>query len=346
MDAVTIRSKIFQVLIGPQLAAMLYASLELELPELLLTPKSIEFLSEKTQTLSEKLERILFALESFGFFSYNSVSKEWSNSQLSSALLDESLNSIAKYCIMPYKYEVLCNFSESLKQEKSAHEIRFGCSYIEGLKRNQDAFEIYQKAMAGWTNYDGKDKIDIDLNDSSRVLDVGGGDGTLLIDLANAHPHITGTVFDIPESQPLIDANIEKYELSERLDSIGGNFFESLPEEYDCILIKNTLIDWSDRDCKRILNNCRKALEEGDQLKWIDCVIDRQDQTDLWGVILDMNMMASGNGRVRTKEQMEKLLHESGFRFDSISPSTKKRNASVTSLAPSAKHCVINAIAI
>jgi len=60
-----------------------------------------------------------------------------------------------------------------------------------------------------------------------------------------------------------------------------------------------------------------------------------------------MNMMASGNGRVRTKEQIEKLLYESGFRFDSIMPSTKKRkdNAS-SSFAPSAKHCIINATAI
>ena len=41
----------------------------------------------------------------------------------------------------------------------------------------------------------------------------------------------------------------------------SGNFFESIPNGADAHLLKNTLHDWSDEDCLRILKNIYAAAE-------------------------------------------------------------------------------------
>jgi len=76
MDKISRRNKIMQDLIGPDLAAILYSALELNLPVLLTTPKSIEILVEITGAIPEKLERTMMALKSFGFFLHNPETNE------------------------------------------------------------------------------------------------------------------------------------------------------------------------------------------------------------------------------------------------------------------------------
>jgi len=82
--------------------------------------------------------------------------------------------------------------------------------------------------------------------------------------------------------------------------------------------MKHILHDWNDENSKKILQNCRRALEAGKQLKIIDNVIDRSNDHYFRARMADIHMMAVLNGKERSKEQFEALLNETGFRLDSV----------------------------
>mmetsp|Transcript_16004 Transcript_16004/g.15924 ORF Transcript_16004/g.15924 Transcript_16004/m.15924 type:complete len:99 (+) Transcript_16004:706-1002(+) len=82
--------------------------------------------------------------------------------------------------------------------------------------------------------------------------------------------------------------------------------------------MKHILLDWNDENSKKILQNCRRALEVGKQLKIIDAVIDRSSDNYFIARMADIHMMAVLNGKERSKEQLEALLNETGFRLDSV----------------------------
>jgi len=162
---------------------MIHAVVEFNIPQLLVEPKPFSQLAEQTPAIPEKLERILLALEPLGFFSFNQETGLWSNSPLSDALIDEKINAIARWLGNPFSLEMLSKFTESTKQNTSSLELRFGCHSFEYLSAHPDLLETFQRSMRAITQVSGDGYKIIDLSSANRVLDVGGGDGSLLIEL-------------------------------------------------------------------------------------------------------------------------------------------------------------------
>mmetsp|Transcript_10200 Transcript_10200/g.10134 ORF Transcript_10200/g.10134 Transcript_10200/m.10134 type:complete len:169 (-) Transcript_10200:345-851(-) len=148
--------------------------------------------------------------------------------------------SISKYTIMPHRCELLCNFYESLKQEESAQEIRFGSDYFNYLRKKPELLNGYVKANSS-TTFEEENPIEINLGNAERVLDIGGGNGALLIALAKLNNQITGSVLELPEVISLVNENIAKYSMGDRITAIEGDFFGEIPRGYDCIILKNVL---------------------------------------------------------------------------------------------------------
>ena len=60
---------------------------------------------------------------------------------------------------------------------------------------------------------------------------MGGATGQLSIILADRHPHMKGTTFDLPAVEPIAKRTIEAAGLGDRVRAVGGDFFgEPLPE--------------------------------------------------------------------------------------------------------------------
>jgi hypothetical protein len=57
------------------------------------------------------------------------------------------------------------------------------------------------------------------------VIDVGCAEGGLPVQLALAHPHLTGGGFDLPPVGPIFDEYVANAELSDRLRFYPGDFF-------------------------------------------------------------------------------------------------------------------------
>jgi hypothetical protein len=138
------------------------------------------------------------------------------------------------------------------------------------------------------------------------VVDVGGGNGSLLVALLDRHPGMRGIVFDLPETVR------DEAALGERCTFAAGSFFDTIPPG-DVFVLSTILHDWDDASALRILRNVRAAAGESSRLVLLEGVIEPGNETEgaKW---LDLLMLALFAGRERTAEQWRTLLLDAAFK--------------------------------
>lgn len=95
-----------------------------------------------------------------------------------------------------------------------------------------------------------------------RLLDLGGGPGLVAIALAQANPHLSGRVFDYPETAEIARQNILAAGLGDRLDAWGGELEQDdWGGGYDLIWCASVLHFVADP--KRLLARLHTALRPG-----------------------------------------------------------------------------------
>lgn len=147
------------------------------------------------------------------------------------------------------------------------------------------------------------------------VVDVGGGNGSLLRAILEANPKLRGVHFD----QPLVsarareDVHLTAQSVTNRCEFEAGSFFEAVPKGGDAYTIKRVLHDWSDEEAVKILGNCRDAMNPKGKVLVIESVIQPGNVPDR-GKLLDIQMFAIG-GRERTKQDFAALFKAAGLRL-------------------------------
>lgn len=106
--------------------------------------------------------------------------------------------------------------------------------------------------------------------------------------------------------------------IRERLDYVGGDMFESVPEA-DVYIIKHIIHDWGDEKCIRLLDNCRRRMHGEGRLLCIDTVVEPVGTTsDVPAKLVDVLMMVLLPGRERTEIQWRQLYNSAGFEIQRI----------------------------
>ncbi|CAN6916033.1 unnamed protein product [Brassica oleracea] len=149
------------------------------------------------------------------------------------------------------------------------------------------------------------------------VVDVGGSTGETLAILVKEFPWIKGFNFDLHHV-------IEVAQVLDGVENVGGDMFDSVPK-CDAVFVKWVLHDWGDKDCIRILKNCKEAVPPNigkvlivesiirDQKKTM-IVEDRDEKLEQVRLMLDMGMMAhTSTGKERTLKEWDFVLNEAGF---------------------------------
>ncbi|MGW8395839.1 methyltransferase [Streptomyces lydicus] len=90
-------------------------------------------------------------------------------------------------------------------------------------------------------------------------VDVGGNTGALATALLQAHPHLHGTLVDLPPFADMAARNFRTATLDDRATVAGGSFFDPLPAGQDVYLLSAILADWDDKQSVEILRNCAEA---------------------------------------------------------------------------------------
>ncbi len=100
--------------------------------------------------------------------------------------------------------------------------------------------------------------------ETKTVLDVGGGDATLVCHFAHKNPSMHFTVYNLPEGAKLASNKIAQENLSQKIDVIDGDFLKdsAFPAGYDVILFTRVLCNWPVEICQKLLKMAFEALNE------------------------------------------------------------------------------------
>ncbi|QNP74832.1 methyltransferase [Streptomyces roseirectus] len=155
----------------------------------------------------------------------------------------------------------------------------------------------------------------VDFGSATEVVDVGGGDGTLVAAVLGRHPHLRGTVFDTAQGATEAERTLRAAGVADRASVRHGDFFEEVPATGDLYLLKNILHDWDDAHCARIVARCRAAMRPGNRLMIIAPVLpDRATAGAATASYLnDLTMLVNLGGRERTRAEYRSLLSDGGF---------------------------------
>ncbi len=148
----------------------------------------------------------------------------------------------------------------------------------------------------------------IDFTRFRHVVDVGGGDGSLLVALLRQCPAMRATLFD----QPDVVAGCDAAEVATRLRILDGDFFACVPEEGDAYILKFILHDWGDEAALAILRRCRAAMRPASRLLVIERLLAPANE-GAEGKLSDLNMLVNLGGRERSPAAFEALIAEAGF---------------------------------
>jgi hypothetical protein len=155
------------------------------------------------------------------------------------------------------------------------------------------------------------------------VMDVGGGNGAILIGILKAVPGLRGIVFDQPHVAERARLEVAAHGLRGRIDVVGGSFFDKLPGGADAVLLKHVIHDWNDAQATSILEVCREALPARGRLLCVEglypAVIDRSLESR-GAAANDVNMLVCTGGRQRSEHEFQDLYAAAGFELTRIVP--------------------------
>ena len=290
---------IWNALRGTLVTRSLAVAAELRVAEALSAgPRSCEDLAREADVDADSLYRILRALASDGIFEETGPGV-FSNTAASELLARDGWDDFAHLFGGPWLKAVAALDASGEPSFRRVH----GSEFWDWLAAHPSERAAFDRAMAqGWQGR--VQRLEgVDWRGDELVVDVGGGDGSLLLALLERHPGMHGIVFDLPETVR------DEQRLGERCRFEAGSFFESVPHG-DVHLLSTILHDWDDESAYRILETIRGAA--GERLLILDSVIEPGNAPDgaKW---LDLLMLVIAGGRERSAEQWQLLLDNAGW---------------------------------
>ncbi len=188
---------------------------------------------------------------------------------------------------------------------KPAFQRVHGAEFWSWLAGHPDERAAFDRAMVQGLERRLERLATLDWRDEERVVDVGGGNGSLLVALLRRQPRLRGVVFDLPET------NRDEAALGDRIDFVAGSFFEHVPSG-DTYVLATILHDWNDEQATAILRTIRAAAPVDARLLVLDSVVPAGNEPHgaKW---LDLLMLTLFEGRERDEPQWRALLAAGGF---------------------------------
>lgn len=283
--------------------------------------KTAEMIAELTETHADSLYRILRMLAMVGIFRQDG--KEFSLTPISETLLSDTPGSL-RFAAMAemgeVHYDAWGNIMHSVKTGGIAFDDHFGMDvweYFEKDREKANNFNRYMSNNAVQLN-DAVSK-GYDFSDARKIVDVAGGIGGMISAILLENPQLEGILFDAPSVIVGAKEYLAEKGLSERCETIGGDFFESVPTGGDVYTMRWIIHDWDDEKSLKILNNIRKVIPENGRLLLVESVIPEESEPH-FGKFLDLIMLTMTGGRERTEAEYKTLLESTGFRLNRIIP--------------------------
>ena len=219
-------------------------------------------------------------------------------------------------------YKFWGSLTEGLRTGMPQNEVKQGGNFFAALYADPVRLEGFLKAMTGlssgaaraiakrfpWKRY-------------QTFTDVGCAQGGVPVQVALAHPHLTGGGMDLPVVQPIFEAYVREQGLEKRLRFHAGDFFsDSLPQA-DVIIMGHILHDWDLEEKRMLLKKAYNALPKGGALIIHEALIDDDRKANALGLLMSLNMLIETPGGFDyTGADCRGWMKDAGFRKSYVEP--------------------------
>jgi hypothetical protein len=160
-----------------------------------------------------------------------------------------------------------------------------------------------------------------DVSSFTRIVDVGGSYGVVLRRLLEAAQRATGVLFDRPDVVARARQALDGTDLAARIELVGGDFFEEVPNRGDLYVLREVLHNWDDDHARRVLENCHRAALPGSRLLLGEVVLpDEADAGTALAFQLDLIALVAFGGKERTRDEWTHLLASAGYQLQDVRP--------------------------
>jgi hypothetical protein len=317
---------LYQLSIGHYVSRALHLAAKLGVADRLAAgPRPAEALARETGTQPDALRRVLRLLASVNVLS-EEADGSFALSPLGEALRGDVPGS-ARALVMLFAGIGLQDFWRELEYSVRTGQPAFRKHSPEGDAFSQfdaEQAQIFDDAMATFAPQTAAAIVAAyDFSQFETVVDVGGGNGALLIGILGANPGLRGIVFDRPQTSDAARRRIAEAGLAARCEVVAGDFFESVPAGADGYLIKHVIHDWDDDKALAILGSCRRAMGPGARLLIAEGVYPSRIDASLasrGAAANDVNMLVATGGRQRSEREFRALYDAAGLALTKVLP--------------------------
>lgn len=309
-------ARLMEMLGGKWLTQMVSTAAALGVPDALSRgPRTPDEVAVALGCHAPSLARLLRAMASAGLVE-EGLAGEYSLTLLGAQLRSDALGPLAEFVGSESQWRPWTALGQAIRTGVPAFEHVHGVGLYEHLESHKADAALYDAGVNAYTRHQARVVAQrYDFSRFGTVVDVGGGPGTLLLELARRFPDLHGILFDLPH---VADAARERLATSGYADRIrveAGDFFVSVPHGADAYVVKHVLHNWDDAAATELLTRCAEALAPGGRVLVVENVVlpgNRPDVTRL----LDLEMLVlTRGGRERTKPELRHLFYAAGLRL-------------------------------
>lgn len=318
-------AKRFQALLqigcGYWVSQCLYVAASLDIAAKLANgPASIEALAQQCNANEDALYRVLRALAGRSIFK-EEANRHFSQTPLSELLRDDveySIRSVILMMMSEEHYQAWAHLLPSVKSGTRPFEAVFGMPVFEYFAQHPQASQLFNQAMTSFATNLHRTVLSVyDFSRFHTLVDVGGGQGSLLMGILGHTPTLKGVLFDLPH----VVQNLQVPEaLKSRFQAVGGDFFQSVHAGGDAYIASMVIHDWSDALALKILRSIHTAMADNGTLLLVENVVEADNKPSP-GKFMDINMLVmTEGGRERSEAEFRKLYADAGFELTRVLP--------------------------
>jgi hypothetical protein len=316
--------KLLRLIWGIHISRCVYAVAELGIADLLAAgPRSSGELAVATETHEPSLYRVVRALAGLGLFE-EQAPRTFSLTLIGDRLRTDTPLGMRSWATLLETVGGVRSFAhivETVRTGKPGLEIEFGTDLFDFLAHHEDAAASFDLAMAERTAAYAPSVADgCDFSDVRTIVDIGGGNGTLLVEILRRHSHLSGVLFELPSVATRAEAVLHATDVADRCEVRAGDFFEWVPDQADCYVLANVLHDWDDVRSIEILRNCRRAMSRAGRVLIVERLIPDDDGDPVPTLLSDINMLVITGGQERSNAEYRELLRAAGMTLETIQP--------------------------
>jgi hypothetical protein len=232
----------------------------------------------------------------------------------------DSLAGWAEFIARPYEWRAWAALGNSVRSGENAFASTHGMDVWTHRAQRPEEGAYFDRAMQSRLHLQAAALLDAyDFGRFRRIVDVGGGNGSLLAAILGRYEGVEGVLFDQPHVVAGAAAVLERAGAAGRCEIVAGSFFESVPAGGDAYVMSAIVHDWEDDDARRILETVRRAIPADGLLLVLERLVGGPNE-DFETKFGDLTMFVIPGGRERTRDEFADLFSASGFRLRDAIP--------------------------